>query len=210
MNTIDSVVLAAYASLLVELLVFPIPSEASTWQLLANRDEGGNEGSLTHARCTSLHNKILLFFLPTALGVLQFLVPLLCIVWVDARTALCTLADATTEAIGLPLIVVGRVVTFVSVLQLRAQRVSGGGPPRGLFTWSRNPGLCGMFIFYVGLCLAYGVPLMWIGLPLYVSNMHRRVLMEEAHLLAAHGQAWTAYATQVPRYLGLRRLGSRQ
>ena len=47
------------------------------------------------------------------------------------------------------------------------------------------------------------MPWLWLGLPLYVSNMHNRVLMEEAFLHARHGEVWRAYAARVPRYLPL-------
>jgi len=40
-SPVDVVVLAAYGSLDVELTCFPIPSEASTWQLLEHSDGAG-------------------------------------------------------------------------------------------------------------------------------------------------------------------------
>jgi hypothetical protein len=49
MNAADAIVLLAYASLLVEMTVFPVPSEASTWQLLASNTDTG-EGALARAR----------------------------------------------------------------------------------------------------------------------------------------------------------------
>jgi protein-S-isoprenylcysteine O-methyltransferase Ste14 len=102
------------------------------------------------------------------------------------------------------LLVAGRAITFTSVLQLRAQRRAGGGP-RWLFRRSRNPGLVGMFASYAGLCCLFGSPLLWVGLPLYVANMHGRVRMEEAHLAQRSGEQWRAYAAAVPRYVGVGR-----
>ncbi|MEO6597905.1 MAG: hypothetical protein ABIP94_24445 [Planctomycetota bacterium] len=207
MNGFDGLVLLAYVSLAVELLAFPMPSEASTWQLFAMTG-GQGSGALANARRRSRLQKVVLHLLPTAMGVALFSIPLLCIAWPPARSALSTWSSTGMTCIGLLLVVAGRFVTFASVLQLRAQRAAGGGPAHGLFRWSRNPGLCGMFTFYIGLCLAFGAPLMWLGLPLYIGNMHLRVCMEEADLLARHGEAWRAYVQRVPRYLGRRRLGS--
>jgi SAM-dependent methyltransferase/protein-S-isoprenylcysteine O-methyltransferase Ste14 len=204
MNVADAIVLLAYASMLVEMTVFPVPSEASTWQLLACGRVAG-EGALARATRAPLWRKVLWFFLPTAIGVLLFLVPLCCIVWPAARAAWVTPVSPALVGLGLLLVVVGRVTTFVATLQLRAQRRAGGGPPQGLFRWSRNPGLCGMYVLYTGLCLASGVPWLWLGLPLYVGNMHQRVLIEESNLQALHGTVWHEYAARVPRYVGAAR-----
>ncbi|HEX6813771.1 MAG TPA: methyltransferase domain-containing protein [Planctomycetota bacterium] len=206
MNVADAIVLLAYASLLVEITVFPVPSEASTWQLLASTN-GAGDSVLARARRAPLWRKILQYFAPTALGVLLFLVPLACIVVPAARDAWSTPGSPALIGLGLVCIVLGRVTTFTATLQLRVQRRAGGGPPQGLFRWSRNPGLCGMYLFYIGLCLASGVPWLWLGLPLYVGNMHQRVRMEEANLLALHGETWRDYAERVPRYAGLPRPG---
>jgi protein-S-isoprenylcysteine O-methyltransferase Ste14 len=86
------------------------------------------------------------------------------------------------------------------VLQLRAARRTGQAP-RGLFAWSRNPGLVGMYVCFAGLVLASGMPLLWCALPFYVANMHVRVRLEEAHLRLRLGQAWADYIAAVPRYL---------
>jgi protein-S-isoprenylcysteine O-methyltransferase Ste14 len=89
------------------------------------------------------------------------------------------------------------------VLQLRRRRRRGGDFAMGWFRWSRNPGLCGMFVFYLGLAAAFGAPVLWIGGPVYFANMHRRVRLEEAHLAAGDGSAWRDYAARVSRYLPL-------
>lgn len=205
MNGIDAVVLAAYASLVVELVLFPIPSEASTWQLVgAGTGESGRSNlanALQQARSRSLVHKLVCYLLPTALGVLAWLVPLASVVVPAVGEALwCTRPPALVVP-GLALVVLGRAITFVSVLQLRTQRRSGGAPG-WLFRRSRNPGLVGMFACYVGLCCLFSSPLLWLVLPLYVGNMHGRVRMEEAHLGERLGEDWREYAARVPRYLG--------
>lgn len=214
MNAIDVVVLAAYASLLVEIVVFPIPSEASTWQIVAaspNDGGGGNSDALERARRRSKPQKLLRYFVPTATCVLLWLVPL-AVTFVPALGAVLWCArPAALEIPGVVLIVLGRAITFASVLQLRAQRRTRG-EPRWLFLRSRNPGLVGMFTCYAGLCCLFSSPLLWLGLPLYVANMHARVRMEEAHLAAASGARWRDYAARVPRYVGRpqpTRLGAR-
>lgn len=204
MNFVDAIVLLAYATLAVELLAFPIPSEASTWQLLASTGEPGRapDDVLQRARARPLLRKVVVYFVPTAIGVLLWLLPLA-----------CTLAPAVADAVGAQrigvlqvpgalLVALGRAVTFASVLQLRAQR--RGGAPGWLFRRSRNPGLVGMFTCYAGLCCVHATPLLLLGLPIYVANMHNRVRIEEAHLRTALGATWADYAARVPRYLGRR------
>ena len=112
----------------------------------------------------------------------------------------CRRSTATNVA-GAILIVLGNLVVLVSVLQLRDARRETAGPPGGLFRRSRNPGLVGMFAFYLGLCLVFGTWVLWVGLPIYLTNMHARVRLEEAHLATKHGKAWQDYAARVPRYL---------
>lgn len=204
MNLVDAVVLAAYASLVVELTVFPIPSEASTWQLLAHGGPVANAApmdALQAARARSWPRKLLTLFLPTAVGVALWLLPLACMLLPDVAAFVRCVSVPWLLAPGLALVVLGRALTFASVLQLRAQRRRGTAPG-WLFCRSRNPGLVGMFACYLGLCCLFGSPLLWLGLPLYVGNMHGRVRMEEAHLAARLGAAWTDYAARVPRYLG--------
>ena len=202
MNAADVVVLVAYATLVLELVVFPIPSEASVWQLVASADAPG-AGELARARRRSFLAKLGLYVLPTAIGVGFFLIPLAVVLFEDMRAASQALRMAPLVWLGLGFVVAGRAATFTSVLQLRAARAAGRCTPIGLFLWSRNPGLCGMFAFYIGLCLVCALPWMWLGLPLYFLNMHGRVRMEEAHLRDRHGDSWRAYAARVPRYLPL-------
>lgn len=203
MNGTEIVVLAAYATLVVELVVFPIPSEASTWQLLAadGPKDAPAADALQRARARSPLRKLLTLFLPTALGVVLWLLPLACMFVPGVAAAVRCAPLAVLHVPGLLLVVLGRAVTFGSVLQLRAQRRRGAAPG-WLFRRSRNPGLVGMFACYAGLCCLFGSPLLWLGLPLYLGNMHGRVRMEEAHLAARLGAAWTDYAARVPRYLG--------
>jgi protein-S-isoprenylcysteine O-methyltransferase Ste14 len=206
-SAVDAVVLLAYATLLLELVVFPIPSEASTLQLLRaarTADAAPAADSLAVTRTWSPGRKLLLLFLPTAIGVLAFLVPPLAILVPAVGEFVPVVERLPFVVLGVLLIAVGRTLTFVSVLQLRAwrRRRDGSGDRNGLFAWSRNPGLCGMFVFYSGLCVLYPHPCLWLVLPLYVANMNHRVSMEEAHLLATHGDAWRDYARVVPRYFG--------
>lgn len=196
---LDAVAIAAYATLLLELTMFPIPSEASTWQLLAGRD-GPSAVALQRVHATARSRRLLVLLLPTAIGVLAWLLPLLLIVVPGCRAALSLVLPDAVTIVGIAAIVLGRTITFGSVLQLRAAK-RNERLPGGLFLRSRNPGLVGMYVCYLGLMLGYGLPLLAVVLPLYVGNMHRRVRLEEAQLDFEHGASWRDYAARVPRYL---------
>jgi protein-S-isoprenylcysteine O-methyltransferase Ste14 len=196
---LDAVAIAAYATLLLELTMFPIPSEASTWQLLAGRD-GPSAVALQRVHATARSRRLLVLLLPTAIGVLAWLLPLLLIVVPGCRAALSVVLPDAVTIVGIAAIVLGRTITFGSVLQLRAAK-RNERLPGALFLRSRNPGLVGMYVCYLGLMLGYGLPLLAVVLPLYVGNMHRRVRLEEAQLDFEHGASWRDYAARVPRYL---------
>jgi protein-S-isoprenylcysteine O-methyltransferase Ste14 len=181
MSPVGGLVLVAYASLLLELVVFPIPSEASTYQLLfeAEDSRGESAGSaLGAARRRSVGAKLLFYFLPTALGVVLFLIPLAAAFRPDLVDHLVPVEALRLEAVawaGAALVVLGRLLTFSSVLQLRAQKRSQALSARGLF----------------------------VGFFPYAINMHRRVLMEESHLARSLGPEYRVYLERVPRYLPL-------
>lgn len=199
MNAPELVLLAAYASLLVELVAFPIPSEASVVQLVGPNG-GGDAPALRAARASSLPVRVLRYLLPTAACVALFLLPLLVVLVPSTRMALAPWSHEGLLWPGIALVVVGRAVTFWSVLDLRAAR-RRDELPGGAFLRSRNPGLVGMFVMYAGLCVAVGGPWLWLGAPLYLANMHVRVQLEEASLAARYGACWRDYARRVPRYL---------
>ena len=200
MSFTDITILLAYGTLVIELTVFPIPSEASTLNLLRHdHPENPSTDALSKARGRSRASKLLKFFLPTSIGVFLFALPLLATLWPQLRTAFFPIALDDATNLGLACIIAGRMLTFCSVLQLRSAK-RRNCIPNGLFIYSRNPGLVGMFSFYIGLCLTLGGPWLWLGLPLYLMNMHHRVCLEEAQLTATHGDRWRNYQQRVARY----------
>lgn len=203
--------LAAYLSLLLEMTLFALPSEASTLQLFTGEAEPGDQ-RLAEARRRPAWVKALCYLLPTALGVLCFLLPLAVLFWPPLAELLLPLPDwpAVMTAGGLGLILAGRLLCTVAVFQLRRQHRRGQHElqPKGLFRFTRNPILLGMYLFYLGNCLWLPSPFLAAGFWLYTWNMHRRVLMEEDFLSARLGAAYRAYLAAVPRYLGIPRRGS--
>ena len=209
MDPLALAVALAYASLLLELVAFAVPSEASVVRLMLEGDAGAS-AALARARRRPLPRKLAFFFLPTALCIAMFCVPLLLLAFPAAIVALgpLPLAHPAVQGAGIALIGLGRAVSLAAVLQLR--RARGGGREvaalqrSGLFRWSRNPGLVGMFAFALGNALVFPCVALLAGLVVYLANMHRRVQLEESQLQHVLGPTYAAYRAAVPRYLGLR------
>lgn len=199
MTAAELVLLAAYASLLVEIVCFPVASEASVAHLVG-RTGAPTSPALAAARSSALPVRLACYLLPTALCVLLFLLPLAVTLAPSTRPFLAPWSTPALVWPGVAAVVAGRALTFVSVLQLRRAR-RRAALPAGLFQRSRNPGLVGMFVMYAGLCAAVGGPWLWLGAPVYVRNMHARVLLEESDLAARFGAAWRDYTVTAPRYL---------
>jgi len=205
MDAVSILVLAAYATLVLELLFLALPSEASTWQLLFEGAGDRDDDALGRARRRATPVKLLLYLVPTAVGVVLFVIPLVAAVFPAVIADLWPVAALGRDEVrwgGVGLMGAGRAITVVSVLQLR--RSGYGHQPRGLFAWSRNPGLVGMYCFYVGACLVFPCVVLLAGFFLYAANMHGRVLLEECYLTRRHGGEYREYLRRVPRYVGIR------
>ena len=71
MTLADYVVLAAYGSLLLEIGVFPIASEASVLQLVGGRERSSSPALLA-ARSAAMPLRVLRYLVPTAICILLF------------------------------------------------------------------------------------------------------------------------------------------
>lgn len=206
-------VLLIYLSLLYEIVGIPVPSVASTYQLLFTSDgayEVDFSGAvlLSQVRAWGWPLKVALLLLPTMLGVCVYLTPLLLAVWPPAGRYFHFLYDSF--ALGWPLIIGGLVALFGRVIGLKAAQRMQGAPETtvdfslrtdGIFARTRNPILLGMIIPFAGLWLIYPTWEMLIGLLIFVGNMHFRVLLEEDFLLARYGEPYRQFFAKTQRYL---------
>ncbi|MCA8956377.1 MAG: hypothetical protein KDC87_09895 [Planctomycetes bacterium] len=203
---IEGIVVAGYASLLLEIAFFAVPSEASARRLVCADTDGqstDSEHALARARQRTTAGKLLCYGLPTAAGVLMFAIPLVAVFWPRILEPLLPLPlPPWCRPLGAGLLVIGRLMTAAASLQLRrAQRADAGLVPGGVFGVSRNPILVGGYVFYLGILCIFPCLVLLLGLPLHVWSMHRRVLMEESHLRSRFGPEYSAYVAAVPRYL---------
>ncbi|MEM1187848.1 MAG: methyltransferase [Pseudomonadota bacterium] len=212
MNWLDLFIVLAYLSLAAELLCIPVPSVASSYQLtFGPADEAGAVHHPFTAPATPLRRG-LRFFAPAALNVAVFVLPLSSAIfsmplsiwerWNVAPPLLLT-------AIGCAAVIAGRGLTIRSALELRrlqSHALGSGGLDQplqtdGLFQRSRNPGLCGMYLFALGLLMLSPGVLFAAGLVHYLWHMHHRVLIEEGVLHEQFAERYAAYCAKTPRYL---------
>jgi len=204
----------AYVSLVVEMVWFALPSEASTLQVFAGDVEPSADRLGVAQRRTAI-DKLVRYLVPTMIGVALFVWPLLVVLWPRLFRVARPLVEAPRVAAvwtGLAIILAGRMLTLAGVVQLRRRHRRGDHQLQscGVFGLSRNPILLGMFLFYIGNCVWLPAPILWGGFLLYAWNMHARVLMEESYLLARLGADYRSYQARVPRYVGMPRARAEQ
>jgi len=138
-------------------------------------------------------------------GMVAFAVPLL---W------LAPPASHSFDPLGLLPLTVGVVLLLWTV---RDFYVAGRGtlapwsPPRelvviGLYRFSRNPMYVAVVLILFGWAVAFhSHPLGTYALAIAIVFHLRVVFGEEPWLARTHGEKWTRYENQVPRWLGFRR-----
>jgi protein-S-isoprenylcysteine O-methyltransferase Ste14 len=206
--SLQVVLVAAYASLAVELTLLHVPSVASTFQILAARDKTVSGYSPRYRGIFGVDRRarLLLLLPPLAVVFAVFLFPAL--VLIAGADPLGDYLYAPGEAVaflGIAGIVAGRALTMMCSVSLRSNVVRAGERPplytRGPFRISRNPGLVGMYVFVFGIWIIMPSLAMLSGIVVYVLHMHVKVKMEEDYLANSIGAAYADYCKRTRRYL---------
>jgi len=194
----------AYFSLLVELVFFPVPSVASTYQLVfVDKTRQKTKSRLNTIKDWPIWKKLLFLSIPVLINITVFLCPFffgLNIINWDM-----ILSHDFFTALGVIFLVSGRGITFFSVIQIKKINRSINHQKylhqKRWFRWSRNPGLLGMYIFILGVWLLYSHPLFLVGIIFYIFYMHFKILLEEDYLMEKFGEKYQNYLKQTRRYL---------
>ena len=197
-----------YLSIVYELVVIPVPSIASTYQLFWTEDAYDVDSLLKRVRGWRREVKVVALLLPTALSVLIYLLPLMQAFRPNLSTSLYpinALNHPLAIWIGIILAILGRVIGLSSASRIRQNNRQSGDSfelkTEGIFARSRNPVLLGMYVCFLGLLLLYPTWVMAAGFFLYVANMHFRVLLEEDFLTWKFGRNYLAYKANHRRYV---------
>ncbi|MEM1141559.1 MAG: methyltransferase [Pseudomonadota bacterium] len=202
-------VVLGYLTLALELWLIPVPSVVSAVALMKDERVKGAD-MLSRLR----------WLLPALINIAVFAIPLIqsCLELVQPlRRGTAAGSDGTgplwptgmAVLVGLSLIIGGRLLTVLVATAMRSPapvNLMQGTlelPLRrdGVFQYSRNPGLLGMYLFVFGVLIVQPSLVFALGLCHYVWHMHRRVLMEEDYLRDRFGSAYTDYLGCTRRYV---------
>ncbi len=209
------ILLLVYATIIYEIVVLPVPSVASTYQLFfINRADNAVKASpqdslLQRVRQLSTPNKFILLFTPTAISVINYCFPLsiyfLPETLLQAVIMLPSIKSLWSDILGIALIVLGRSLALSSVVKIRAQNSQKHNDfdlkTGSLFSFSRNPILVGMYLTYWGIFLILPNVVSIIGFFIYAANMHFRILLEEDFLTHLFGEKFIQYRNTTRRYI---------
>lgn len=207
-DVIVAIVLASYASLAFELFVLRVPSVASSVALWTADPAIVAMYSRRYRRLFALDRamKVLLFSAPLVITWGVYLYPLLVIVFRPNLLGDDLFApSAWTSAAAAVAMLAGRAFALRAALTIRRQNAQREESfhlhTAGVFRWSRNPGLVGMYLFVTGLWLAAPSATLAVGIVVYVLYMDFKIRMEEDFLQHKFGQPYLDYCARTGRYL---------
>ncbi|MFT6882455.1 MAG: protein-S-isoprenylcysteine O-methyltransferase Ste14 [Marinoscillum sp.] len=183
---INYVVIFIYLSFAIDLLIWPIPSEASTSSLISKERDLATFKSIKGMLL--LLFSLIFYLFPLYLSMNQFII------------AEALLSPTSVVLLGLSLAVLGRFVSLKASQVLRnnheVSMVSSS-----VFKWSRNPITLGMHITIFGLIICYNSFILYFGFILYAVNLHGKIKIEENYLADKFGKKYLRYMKKTPRYL---------
>lgn len=206
------IVYLAYLSLAIELIFFPVPSVASSYNLWSEKEDYAKEvkDAKIDMANWSLPKKVIFLALPIVIISLTFILPLLYASGLLVPDSIFQwMQESKMKTIVMILsfafILGGRALTFYSVMKIRRDNAQAGESfdlkNTSIYSKSRNPIQLGMYLFAFGLILLYPVPLFIIGLVFYVLYMDYKIKIEEKFLKEKFGEAYQKYSLSTKRYI---------
>ncbi len=178
---LSPIVIGIYLSFILDLWIWPIPSETSTRSLL----QTGNTSSIQSIGLLVRHLiSLVIFMAPLAIAILKY--PML------EQTGIMVIA-------GIGLALVGRIFSLFGSYMLRNKR--SDLVTNSIFSITRHPIAMGMHFTLFGVILAVGEWPLWIGVPFYLWNMDDKIRQEEKLLEKQYGIKYRSYMVKTPRYL---------
>jgi protein-S-isoprenylcysteine O-methyltransferase Ste14 len=202
----EILVILTYISILGEIIVFPVPSMASSYNLILKMKPAPNDSLYTKVQNLNLWQKIISLALPTLLSVTAYCVPLILILISKFTDDLAYKTERLEFiVIAFILIITGRIISLYSVFKIRRNNRQVGNSfelkTQSIFSISRNPILFGMYVTFVGMIILFPRFYMLIAFAYYVVHMHFRILIEESFLKYRFGAKYTDYQEKTKRYL---------
>lgn len=198
--------LFGYVTLVIELVFFHVPSVANTSNFFVkNKNYPKVESALIQTIYRwSFTKKVIVLFIPTILVNSYFLFPFFYF-YPMADSFQIFKPAFELQLLGVLFVLLGRAITFGSMLYIRKENKQKNDSfklhTNGIFKYSRNPGLDGMFLFFIGFGLIFPTYISWIGLVGYFVYMLFRVRIEEEFLKELFKQEYTDYCLNTKRFL---------
>ena len=216
MTWLGYLILATYAAQLAQVVVFPVPSAGSTWEMLfKNGDNEAVSGNHPAQAARQSPLRLTAMMAATLLVVMALLFPLIGALRPNIGAYLLPWFDSPPAGFGLAaagLLVLGNMLTFVAVITLRRHVTfhrfgeAAALHTAGIFAWVRNPVSVGLAAVFAGFVLAFPSWVMLGGFLIFLLNTHWRVRMEEVYLRKTFGEPYLYYQQRVGKYFPKLRL----
>ena len=182
---ISIIIILIYLSFIIEFLIWPVSSEASTGQLLHNWRSNKMKYNLIY---------LVIFLFNSFFTISPLIISLYSLFYIEL------IQVNTLTYIGLILAWVGRWISIRSAYSLYKSKLKYL-VSNSMFKWSRNPVSLGLFITFLGLVLVIPHFVLIIGYVLFVLNINYKIGIEERHLKKKFGKAYHDYMRTTPKYL---------
>jgi len=198
------IIVLFYISLFVELFFYNIPSVVATKKIL-NPKLADSDYFSEHTKKLlnwPLPKKILMFVLPMAFIYVLHGFPLFFLYDIILNDAILTNVHLIIYA-GILLVIIGRVISHFYLINIKKIKAKSfeGFIISGLFKFSRNPGLLGLYISFLGFLIIRPSISFLICFLIYITHMHFKIKMEEGYLINKHGEDYKLYLQKTRRYL---------
>ncbi len=187
-----------YASLFYEIFFVNIPSVASTQKIFSHTavDPESFSGRVRQVFDWPYSKKILIFIPPLIFVYTVHLMPL--IYYFDLFTYFNL--HHSFLYLGLVLVLFGRLVSLNFLLESN-HKIDELLITKGVFKYTRNPGLVGLYISFLGLLCIYPSLFFLFSFCVYAIYMHLKILMEENYLERKFGNNYFTYKSNTRRYI---------
>ncbi len=205
-DLIEIFIILTYLSLFIEIIVFPVPSVASSFQLILRKKSLPDPFLYTRVQNLNFWWKIILLALPSLLSAIAYCVPLVLIALSKFSTNLIYKTEKIELIIvAIFLILAGRIVSLYSVMNIRRNNKQKGNSfdlkTGNIFSFSRNPILFGLYISFIGMIILFPKWFMIMAFGYFIVHMHFRIIIEESFLKFKFGEKYTIYSEKTKRYI---------
>ncbi len=180
-------ILLLYASFLIEFLLWPVSSEASTHELLKKWKKN-----------LKINNFIYILIFIYNVGFT--LTPLILSIYFLVNNK--RFDSNQLILAGIVLAWIGRLLSIKGAYILHTNK-GRRLITISLFKWSRNPISLGLYITFLGLVMVYPYIPMIVGWFIFLTGINFKIGIEERSLRDKYGEVYINYQKSTPKYFGL-------